>query len=137
MAERLPPDDGDDLFEWTDAPARPPRPEPLEREADYGDTGQRPAPGGAPSQAPAPPPPETGERDPFATGERAPVADQPRGRRSDTEERRRHRGDTGEFERSGRKPPAGRRYRHRDLPANVRRRQAIVVGGIALLVIIG
>ena len=60
------------------------------------------------------------------------------GRRSETEERRRiSRGDTGEFERSGRKPPPGRRSRHRDLPANVRRRQAFLIGGLALLVIVG
>ena len=89
MEGRPPPDD--DLFEWTDSPARPPR---RERVAQ--------------------------------------------GRRSDTEERRRiSRGDTGEFERSGRKPPPGRRSRHRDLPARVRRRQAFIIGGLALLVIVG
>jgi beta-N-acetylhexosaminidase len=60
------------------------------------------------------------------------------GRLSETEERRRvRRGDTGEFERSGRRPPPGRRERHRDLPARIRRRQAFVIGGIALLVVIG
>jgi beta-N-acetylhexosaminidase len=104
MEGRLPPDD-DDLFEWTDAPARPRR----EREPAIG---ERERPG-------------TGER------ERAP-------RLSDTEERRRiRRGDTGEFERSGRRPPPGRRARRRDLPARVRRRQDFVIGGLALLVIIG
>jgi beta-N-acetylhexosaminidase len=88
--EGRPPRD-DDLFEWTDSPARPPRQE-------------------------------------RAT----------QGRRSETEERRRiSRGDTGEFERSGRQPPPGRRSRHRDLPARVRRRQAFLIGGLALLVIIG
>src|SRR3954454_11593652 len=96
MEGRLPPDD-DDLFEWTDAPARPPR---RERER--------------------------------VTGERARA-----GRRSDTEERRRVRGDTGEFERSGRRPPSGRRARRRDLPARVRRRQDLIVGGLAAAVIIG
>ena len=97
MEGRLPPDD-DELFEWTDAPARPPR---RERERD--------------------------------TGERRRAA-----RRSDTEERRRiQRGDTGEFERSGRPPPPGRRSRHRDLPARVRRRQALLIGGLVLAVIIG
>jgi beta-N-acetylhexosaminidase len=61
-----------------------------------------------------------------------------RGRRSDTEERRRiQRGDTGEFERSGRPPPSGRRARRRDLPARVRRRQDLLIGGLALAVIIG
>jgi beta-N-acetylhexosaminidase len=54
-----------------------------------------------------------------------------------TGERRIARGDTGEFERSGRPPPHGRRERHRDLPARIRRRQAFVIGGIALLVLIG
>ncbi|HEY7121746.1 MAG TPA: glycoside hydrolase family 3 N-terminal domain-containing protein [Solirubrobacterales bacterium] len=96
MEGRLPPDDND-LFEWTDAPARPRR-----------------------EQEPA-----TGER------ERAP-------RLSDTEERRRiPRGETGEFERSGRPPPPGRRSRHRDLPARVRRRQAYLIGAVALVVIVG
>jgi beta-N-acetylhexosaminidase len=96
MEGRLPPDD--DLFEWTDAPARPPR---RQGESDAG-VAARPA------------------------------------RRSDTEERRRiQRGDTGEFERGGRKPPPGRRARHRDLPARVRRRQAVIIGGLALVVIIG
>ncbi|HEY7266729.1 MAG TPA: glycoside hydrolase family 3 N-terminal domain-containing protein, partial [Solirubrobacterales bacterium] len=52
-------------------------------------------------------------------------------------ERRREREETGEFERSGRPPPPGRRGRHRDLPARVRRRQAYLIGGIALLVVIG
>jgi beta-N-acetylhexosaminidase len=116
MEGRLPPDD-DELFEWTDAPARPPR---REREPDTGERGR----------------PGTGERDRVArpgTGERERV-----GRLSDTEERRRvRRGDTGEFERSGRRPPPGRRARRRDLPARVRRRQDLIVGGLAALVIIG
>jgi beta-N-acetylhexosaminidase len=95
MEGRLPPDD-DDLFEWTDAPARPPR-----RER---------APG-------------IGERD------------RP-GRRSDTQERRRVRGDTGEFERGGTPPPSGRRARRRDLPARVRRRQDLMIGAAAAAVIV-
>jgi beta-N-acetylhexosaminidase len=99
MEGRPPPDD--ELFEWTDSPARPPR---RERES------------------------RAGERD-------RPI--QP-GRRSDTEERRRvPRGDTGEFERSGRRPPPGRRSRRRDLPARVRRRQDVIIGGLALVVVIG
>jgi beta-N-acetylhexosaminidase len=96
MEGRLPPDD-DDLFEWTDAPARPPR---RDRE------------------------PGTGERERV-------------GRRSDTEERRRVRGETGEFERSGRRPPPGRRARRRDLPARVRRRQDLMIGaGVALVIVL-
>src|SRR3954452_15505184 len=105
--EQRPPSDGDDLFEWTDAPARPSRP--------------RSEPG-------------TGEREQPSTP--APVpADPPTS--SDTGERRRiARGDTGEFERSGRRPPPGRRARRRDLPARVRRRQDFLVGGAVLVVIV-
>lgn len=55
----------------------------------------------------------------------------------ETGERRAVRGDTGEFERSGRRPPPGRRGRHRDLPARVRRRQAGVVGVVALVLVVG
>ncbi len=104
--EGRPPPDGDDLFEWTDAPARPPTPA---RE------------------------PGTGERERVGTGERARVEP---GSSSDTGERRRIRGDTGEFERSGRRPPSGRRARRRDLPARVRRRQDFMIGGGVLIVII-
>jgi beta-N-acetylhexosaminidase len=133
MEGRLPPDD-DDLFEWTDAPARPPR-----RPREPG-TGERERPGTGERAPVAPrgrPPPETGE-DPLATGERRPVRDTRlrRGRRSDTEERRRVRGDTGEFERSGRRPPPGRRARRRDLPARVRRRQDLMIGAAAAVVIV-
>ncbi len=118
MEGRLPPD-GDDLFEWTDAPARPPTPprEPAPTEGERPETGERPA-----------------------TGERAPVETPPSRAPStgpDTGERRRIRGDTGEFERSGRRPPPGRRARRRDLPARVRRRQDFMVGGVAAIVIIG
>jgi beta-N-acetylhexosaminidase len=108
MEGRLPPDDGDDLFEWTDAPARPPRPseEPSE---------------------PAPERPGTGEQ---------PRVEQP-APSTETGERRRLRGETGEFERSGRRPPPGRRERRRDLPARVRRRQDLMVGGgVAILIVI-
>src|SRR4051794_34057850 len=104
--EGRPPPDGDDLFEWTDAPARPSRPE---REPESGEREQA---------APSPP------------GRSSP-------RSSDTAEARRiARGDTGEFERSGRRPPPGRRARRRDLPARVRRRQDFMVGGGVLLVVI-
>jgi beta-N-acetylhexosaminidase len=104
--EGRPPPDGDDLFEWTDAPARPSRPE---REPESGEREQA-----------VPSPPE-----------------QSSPRSSDTAERRRiARGDTGEFERSGRRPPPGRRARRRDLPARVRRRQDFMIGGGVLLVVI-
>jgi beta-N-acetylhexosaminidase len=112
MEGRRPPPDGDDLFEWTDAPARPPRPE---REPSEPGTGERERPGtGERARV------ETGERERVGTGERERIA----------------RGDTGEFERSGRRPPPGRRARRRDLPARVRRRQDFMIGGAVLLVII-
>ena len=143
MAERVPPE-GDEEFEWTDAPPRPPRrrgpPDTGERELAETGARERPGPGERdriePREDTSPP---TGEEDPFATGERGPVRERRfgRGRRSDTEERRRIRGETGEFERSGRRPPPGRRSRHRDLPARVRRRQAAVVGLIAVALVIG
>jgi beta-N-acetylhexosaminidase len=109
MEGRRPPPDGDDLFEWTDAPARPPRP-----------AGE----------------PGTGERQEVPAETPAPV-ERPAAPSSDTAERRRvARGDTGEFERSGRRPPPGRRERRRDLPARVRRRQDFMVGGAVLIVIV-
>jgi beta-N-acetylhexosaminidase len=120
MEGRLPPDD-DDLFEWTDAPARPPRrePEPSTGDREPG-TGERERVGRSEARRPG-------------TGERERV-----GRFSDTEERRRvRRGDTGEFERSGRRPPPGRRARRRDLPARVRRRQDVILGAVAAVVIVG
>jgi beta-N-acetylhexosaminidase len=130
VEQRPPPDDGDDLFEWTDAPAREPRPP---REPD---TGERERPGTGERERIG-----TGERDRIGTGERERVERAPRrgtgertAVRGDTGERRRIRGDTGEFERSGRRPPPGRRARRRDLPARVRRRQDFMVGGLALLV---
>src|SRR5262245_34315069 len=128
MEGRLPPDD-DDLFEWTDAPAR--------SSGDEG-TGETELPGTAEEDRIEPDP---GERRPSKeTGERRRLR-LPAGRRpqtrSDTAERRRiARGDTGEFERSGRRPPPGRRARRRDLPASVRRRQDAIVGIIALIAVI-
>src|SRR3954453_2876839 len=105
--EQRPPSDGDDLFEWTDAPARPSRPR---SEPGTGEREQSSPPGPVPAYAP---------------------------KSSDTGERRRiARGDTGEFERSGRRPPPGRRARRRDLPARVRRRQDFMIGGAVVLVII-
>jgi beta-N-acetylhexosaminidase len=110
MEGRPPPDD--ELFEWTDSPARPPR---RERE------------------------PRARERDrPIQPGRRSDTEERRRVSRGDTGERRRaQRGDTGEFERSGRRPPPGRRSRRRDLPARVRRRQDLIIGGLALVVVVG
>jgi beta-N-acetylhexosaminidase len=135
MEGRLPPDD-DELFEWTDAPARP-RPE-----RDRPDAGER-EPGTGERERVQPLEPEsteTGERDPLATGEhRRPVRrgiSWRRRTRSDTEERRRVDRQPRVYEREGRTSPPGRRSRHRDLPARVRRRQAIGAGLVGLLVII-
>src|SRR5215203_4732643 len=116
MAERLPPDEGDDLFEWMDAPERPRPP----REPD---TGERELAGAGARERPG-----TGERERLEPSRPAPPS---------TEERRRIRGDTGEFERSGRRPPPGRRARRRDLPARVRRRQDALIGVLVLAVVIG
>jgi beta-N-acetylhexosaminidase len=136
MEGRLPPDD-DDLFEWTDPPARPPR------EPERGDTGERELGNTGERERITPAEPEsteTGERDPLATGERRrPVRRGIRWRprtRSDTEERRRVQRDPRDYEREGRTSPPGRRSRHRDLPARVRRRQAIGAVLVGLLVIV-
>jgi beta-N-acetylhexosaminidase len=122
--EGRPPPDGDDLFEWTDAPARPPAPsdEPRTGERDRPGTGERDRI-------------DTGERDRVGTGERARVEPSPASS-PDTAERQRIRGDTGEFERSGRRPPPGRRARRRDLPARVRRRQDLTVGAVAIALVV-
>jgi len=108
--ERSGPPGGDEDFEWTDSPARD-RPEPS--------TGDREAPG-------------TGERRAVGrdTGSFQAI-------REGIAERRREREETGEFERSGRRPPRGRRSRRRDLPARVRRRQDVIVGALAALAIVG
>jgi beta-N-acetylhexosaminidase len=118
MEGRLPPDD-DDLFEWTDAPARPPREEGAgEREREGTGEGERV------------------ERRRRATPRFRLAFPGPRRPRPDTGERRAARGETGEFERSGRRPPPGRRARRRDLPARVRRRQDAVIGAVALALVI-
>lgn len=133
MEGRLPPDD-DDLFEWTDAPARPPR---RERERQ----GERPGTGEV--ERPATDLGDTEERRRVRRGEtgerRAAARDTGsfQAIREGITERRREREETGEFERSGRRPPPGRRARRRDLPARVRRRQDLVIGGLALAVVIG
>src|SRR5690242_2163017 len=109
MEGRPPAGDGDDLFEWTEPPPRPPR-DP--------DTGERERVG-------------AGE---AGTGETEHLESQPT--RPEPGPRRRARGDTGEFERSGRRPPTGRRERRRDLPARVRRRQDLMLGaGVAIVLI--
>lgn len=126
MAERLPPDDSDEGFDWTDAPARQPRPS----EPDEG--GEREAAGAGDRERA-----ETGERDRVQPSELASSEAGERQRvRGDTGERERVRGDTGEYERSGRRPPPGRRSRHRDLPGRVRRRQAAGIGLVALVLIV-
>lgn len=162
MEGRLPPDD--DFFEWDDAPPRPRR--DRERfdtgEGDQFETGER-EPYGIRRDPDDVAEPEqydtgererydtgerdpfdtgTGERDPFDTGERRRPSKRRRfGRRrrtrSDTEERRRTRPSTSEYEREGRRSPPGRRTRHRDLPAKVRRRQAIGAIAVCVLIIAG
>ncbi len=123
--EGRPPPDGDDLFEWTDAPARPSDPsrEPGAGERERPGTGERESLG-------------TGERDRVGTGERDRVGTGERDRVGTGERRRVARGETGEYERSGRRPPPGRRARRRDLPARVRRRQDFMIGGAVLIVIV-
>jgi beta-N-acetylhexosaminidase len=144
--EGRPPPDGDDLFEWTDAPARPPRrsEEPEAGEGEARETGEREAPGERER-------PGTGQRrrprfgigwprrPERGTGERRrpePVTRERARPEPDTGERRAARGDTGEFERSGRRPPPGRRERRRDLPARVRRRQDFGIGAAAIAAIV-
>jgi beta-N-acetylhexosaminidase len=128
MEGRLPPDD-DDLFEWTDSRAR--------RSPEEGSGEESPGFG-----ASEPGEPDTGDRrrPRSATGDRPrlrlPTGRRPRQRSDTAEQRRIARGDTGEFERGGRRPPPGRRERRRDLPARVRRRQAGIVGVIALVLLI-
>ena len=125
--ERPRPPESDEDFEWTDSPARPRSREPSTGEGEGPSTAERDRPG-------------TGERDRVGTGERRAVGRETgsfQAIREGIAERRREREETGEFERSGQTPPLGRRSRHRDLPARVRRREAAVAGGIALAVIIG
>jgi beta-N-acetylhexosaminidase len=127
--ERRGPTEGDEDFEWTDSPTRPPRPS---REPS---TGDREEPGTGDREGVA-----TGERDREGTGEWRPLRRETgsfQAIREGIAERRREREETGEFERSGHRPPPGRRSRHRDLPARVRRREAAVIGVIAVAVVIG
>jgi len=138
--EGRPPPGGDEGFEWEDAPVRQPgrphRPdagegEPGSGERDRVGTGEREAVSG-------PAEPRTGEWH-GDTGAGRSVRRETgsfRAIREGIEERRRERGDTGEFERGGRRPPPGRRTRRRDLPARVRRRQDFILGGVALVLIV-
>jgi beta-N-acetylhexosaminidase len=100
-------DDEFDDFDWTEPPPRPRRPVPETGETRGRERVER---------EPEPEPPEEGPG--------TAVRERPR--------------DTGEYRRPGgrRQPPAEHR-RHRDLPARVRRRQAVAVGAIALVVVIG
>jgi beta-N-acetylhexosaminidase len=123
-------DEGDD-FDWTEPPPRPRRrrretgeresvePESTERAALERELGLPVGGEVDPSDL------GVGRRDPGESGE------------SGTAVRERPR-ETGEYRRPGgrRQPPAEHR-RHRDLPARIRRRQAIAVGAVALLVVIG
>ena len=131
--EGRPPPSGDEGFEWTDSPARPPRPS---GEPGTGEGERRPGTGERPA-VPGTGEPGTGEH--GDTGSRRAAGTDTgsfRAIREGIAERRRERGDTGEFERSGRRPPPGRRTRRRDLPAKVRRRQDFMIGGAVVLVIV-
>jgi beta-N-acetylhexosaminidase len=119
MEGRLPPED-EELFEWTDSPARPPP-----RDQGTGERGRKGSGEGERVE------PRRREGPRLRLGGR-----RPRRPRPDTAERRAVRGETGEFERSGRRPPPGRRARRRDLPARVRRRQDAVIGAVALVLVI-
>jgi beta-N-acetylhexosaminidase len=110
-----------------------------EREFDAGDTGEETAEKPPPRPGdPYEPPAEaydTGESDPYETGERP----YPTGEEDllDTGERRRPR-DRPRQRRARRAPTAGSLLeRHRELPAKVRRRQAIGAGAVVAALIIG
>jgi beta-N-acetylhexosaminidase len=128
----------------TEPPAQPPAEAPYETgESGYG-TGESPAYDTTGERAY-----DTGE-DPFDTGERRPRRREKRRLRLRLPGRSRDRGrrerplDTGERAALQDDPytPAEvpvastRRSRHRDLPANVRRRQAFLAGGVALAVVV-
>src|SRR3954447_16017525 len=107
--ERSGPPGGEEDFEWTDSPARD-RPKPSTGDEVPG-TGERRAVGR-----------DTGSFQAIREG----IA-----------ERRREREETGEFERSGRSPPRGRRARGGPRPAGARPRQDVRVGALAALLIVG
>ncbi|HYU16983.1 MAG TPA: glycoside hydrolase family 3 N-terminal domain-containing protein [Candidatus Acidoferrum sp.] len=141
-------DDEFDDFDWTEPPPRQRRRrshsetgegESLERESPEGESLERESPErealerelGLPVEGETVPvdlggyPSPESEAGPFGGGESGRA----------TAERRR---STSEYERVARRPhPTGEHRRHRDLPAKVRRRQAIAAGAIALIVVIG
>jgi beta-N-acetylhexosaminidase len=143
MAERGDDWSGDDEFDDIDWTEPPPRDRPGGARGDAGEGG---------SLEPASAEREALERelgiraeredDPYETGdyptsepEGEPPGGGEGGSATGTAERRR---STSEYERVARKPhPTGEHRRHRDLPANVRRRQAIAAGAVVLLVILG
>jgi beta-N-acetylhexosaminidase len=129
-----------DDFDWTEPPPRK-RPRTARSETGEGESIERESPErealerelGLPIEGQTDPydlgeyPSPEREADPFGGGET--------GRSTGTAERRR---STSEYERVARRPhPTGEHRRHRDLPAKVRRRQAIAGGAVALLVVIG
>ena len=133
-------DDEFDDFDWTEPPPRK-RPRTARSETGEGESIERESPErealerelGLPVEGQTDPydlgeyPSPEREADPFGGGES--------GRSTGTAERRR---STSEYERVARRPhPTGEHRRHRDLPAKVRRRQAIAGGAVALLVVIG
>ena len=133
-------DDEFDDFDWTEPPPRK-RPRTARSETGQGESIERESPErealerelGLPVEGQTDPydlgeyPSPEREADPFGGGES--------GRSTGTAERRR---STSDYERVARRPhPTGEHRRHRDLPAKVRRRQAIAAGIVALLVVIG
>jgi beta-N-acetylhexosaminidase len=137
-------DDEFDDFDWTEPPPRPRRargetgesesmpPESAEREALERELGL-PVGGGRD-------PNDTADRDPYDTGdyprpeEEGPAGGGEGASATGTRERRR---STSEYERvARRRRPTAEHHRHRDLPANVRRRQAFAVGGVVLLIVV-
>jgi beta-N-acetylhexosaminidase len=79
------------------------------------------------------------EPEPLETGEWLETGERPEaGERVETGERARRRRETRERRaRREREPTTGEQRRHRDLPASVRRRQAIGIGVVALVVLVG
>jgi beta-N-acetylhexosaminidase len=141
MAERGDDWSGDDElddFDWTERPPR--RERPRRSETGEGESLERESPERAALERELGLPVEE-EGDPYELGD-YPIPEgeaEPLGGESGpatgTAERRR---STSEYQRVARGPhPTAEHRRHRDLPANVRRRQAIAVGAVALLVVIG
>ena len=134
--------EGDELgdFDWTEPPPRE-RPRRSRSETGEGESLEPESAERAALERELGLPVE-GEVDPYDLGEYSRPEDEADpsgvaegGPATSTTERRR---STSEYERVARRPhPTGEHRRHRDLPANVRRRQAIAVGAVALLVVIG